>query len=151
MDTALFYPRYLNLDGAAAERKVWHLLDAVERFGGALTINWHDRSIAPERLWDGFYFKLLVELERRGAWMPTAARATSWFRKRRSVVLQTERVSANSIRLKGTVSRPDRLPGLNIRVHMPRVGGLLAPAAGCTPAKFRDLRLDDSTELSVAI
>ncbi|MGD0260542.1 MAG: hypothetical protein ABSD29_12050 [Verrucomicrobiota bacterium] len=151
MDTALFYPRYLNLDGAAAERMVWHLLDAVERFGGALTINWHDRSIAPERLWDDFYFKLLVELERRGAWMPTAAQATSWFRKRRSAVLQTERVSADSIRVKGTVSRLDRLPGLKIRVHMPRVGGFLAPAAGGTPAKFQDLRLDDSTELSIAI
>jgi hypothetical protein len=141
----------LNLDGAAAERMVWHLLDAVERFGGALTINWHDRSIAPERLWDDFYFKLLVELERRGAWMPTAAQATSWFRKRRSAVLQTERVSADSIRVKGTVSRLDRLPGLKIRVHMPRVGGFLAPAAGGTPAKFQDLRLDDSTELSIAI
>ena len=72
MDTALFYPSYLNLGEEEAERVVSRLMDDAERFGGALTINWHDRSIAPERLWDDFYLKLLRELKSRGAWLPTA-------------------------------------------------------------------------------
>ena len=38
MDTALFYPGYLNLSEADAEKMVWLLLDDVARFGGALTI-----------------------------------------------------------------------------------------------------------------
>jgi len=35
-----------------------------ERQGGVLTVNWHDRSIAPERLWDDFYLDLLDDLKR---------------------------------------------------------------------------------------
>src|SRR5438445_7514068 len=50
MDTALFYPNHLNLTNEGAEKVVWRLIDDMVRFGGAMTINWHDRSIAPERL-----------------------------------------------------------------------------------------------------
>ena len=67
---------------------VWRLIDGAAEFGGVLTINWHDRSIAPERLWDGFYLKLLRELKSRGAWFATAAQTVSWFRKRRSAVVE---------------------------------------------------------------
>ena len=84
MDTALFYPSYLNLRDEEAEQLVWRLIDDVERSGGALTINWHDRSIAPERLWEDFYRKMLRELRSRGAWLPTSRKAVAWFRSRRS-------------------------------------------------------------------
>ena len=52
MDTALFYPSYMNLSSKQAEKAIDPLIENVARFGGALTINWHDRSLAPERLWD---------------------------------------------------------------------------------------------------
>jgi len=50
---------------------VWRLVDDAERYGGALIINWHDRSLAPERLWGQFYVQLIDELKHRGAWFPT--------------------------------------------------------------------------------
>jgi hypothetical protein len=54
MDTALFYPTYLDLTKDAAKQMVWPLLDELDRHGGVITVNWHDRSLAPERLWDSF-------------------------------------------------------------------------------------------------
>src|SRR6185369_8504752 len=59
MDTALFYPTHLDLAPEAAKHTVAALIDEAERQGGVLTVNWHDRSIAPERLWDDFYLDLL--------------------------------------------------------------------------------------------
>ena len=35
------------------------MVDDMKQFGGVLMVNWHDRSIAPERLWDDFYAKLV--------------------------------------------------------------------------------------------
>ena len=88
MDTALFFPSYMDLSPAQARAEVSNLIKHAERFGGVLTINWHDRSIAPERLWDDFYIELVEELKRRGAWMPTASDAVAWFRARRAAQVE---------------------------------------------------------------
>jgi hypothetical protein len=52
MDTALFYPDYLNLTFEEADRRIGDIVNYARQFGGAVTFNWHDRSIAPERLWE---------------------------------------------------------------------------------------------------
>ena len=151
MDTALFFPEFLNLSEADAKHLVWGLLDDVARFGGALTINWHDRSIAPERLWGGFYGNFLQELKRRGAWFPTATQAVAWFRKRRSASVEAARDNGGRLRVKGRASPPDGLPSLRIRIHKPRVGSLWQPMGGKAATEFVDVRLDDKVELSIAI
>src|SRR6266566_910823 len=51
MDTAMFFPGRLGLSPAQASKEVARIIANAVRFGGALTVNWHDRSIAPERLW----------------------------------------------------------------------------------------------------
>jgi len=120
MDTALFYPRYLDLSDADAQRTVWKLIDLTERYGGVLTFNWHDRSIAPERLWDGFYVKLLKELKGRGAWFPNGAQAVSWFKKRRSASIEHVAFENRTVRVKAVMgSGGENLPGLRIRIHSP--------------------------------
>ena len=151
MDTALFYPKYLNLGEKEAERMVFRLIEDAERFGGALTFNWHDRSIAPERLWDDFYLKLLRELERRGAWFPTATQAVGWFRKRRSASLEATPVEPGKIRVRGRMNSADNFPGLKIRLQKPRARSLAGPATARTAAEAVDLRLDGTTELILAI
>lgn len=85
MDTALFYPSRANLSWKAAEAAANAIIRNAERAGGVVTINWHDRSISPERCWDGFYARLLKELEIRGAWFGTANQCVEWFRTRRSL------------------------------------------------------------------
>jgi hypothetical protein len=116
MDTALFYPTRLGLSPEAAWQAVLPLIDEAERHGGALTINWHDRSIAPERLWDGFYLNLLAELKRRRAWFPTAAQAVAWFRRRRAATFDAA----------GTIDND--APGFTLRKHEPRRDDRMAVA-----------------------
>ena len=75
MDTAMFYPAHMNLSPKRAQDVMAALVKNAIRFGGVLTINWHDRSIAPERLWDTSYVRLLEDLKSKEAWFPTAAQA----------------------------------------------------------------------------
>jgi hypothetical protein len=119
MDTALFYPSYLDLTQQTAGKVVWPLVDDAARYGGALTVNWHDRSLAPERLWGTFYAELVQELKRRAAWFPTAAQATEWFRERRSAVFDLVRQEGNSVRVRATAECAGSSPGLTVRVHQP--------------------------------
>jgi hypothetical protein len=86
MDTALFYHAYLNLSPNEAKQRIGRLLDAAARFGGVITVNWHDRSVASERGWGEFYADLVSDLKSRGAWLATASETVSWFRRRRKAV-----------------------------------------------------------------
>jgi hypothetical protein len=89
MDTALFYPVHMDLKPNEARRQIGHIIDSTVQFGGAITLNWHDRSIAAERHWGDFYSDLVRELESRGAWLATAAETVSWFRKRRAATFES--------------------------------------------------------------
>jgi len=151
MDTALFYPGRLNLSNASAEQVVGRILDDALRFGGAVTFNWHDRSIAPERLWDGFYLKLLRELKNRGAWFPTAAQAISWFGKRRSAAFGAVSWEEGLVKLTVSASPNSGTPGLRVRVHRPRAGSLFEAASMKSPAGFVDASFDGKFTASVAM
>jgi hypothetical protein len=151
MDTALFYPGCLNLRQEDAERQVGKLMDDAKRIGGVLTINWHDRSIAPERLWDDFYRQLLRELESRGVWLPTAAQAVAWFKKRRSAEVESMRAGEGLIRIRGRIGAADTLPGLTIRITKPQVRSDAEPMATAKAAEFVDVPFNSTTELDIAI
>jgi len=112
MDTALFYPSYLNLSDKQAESVIEPLLDNAVRFGGVLTVNWHDRSLAPERLWGEFYQKLIRQMQKRNAWFATAAQAVAWFRKRRAA--QFEMTPAGTVKVTLPADSDEKLPALRI-------------------------------------
>ncbi len=117
MDTALFYPSHLGLSPAEASDRVGKIIDNAVRFGGSVTINWHDRSIAPERLWDDFYVQLVDELKQQGAWFATAAETVQWFRKRRSVTFDDATWESDALHGKTAVDVGGGLLGLRLRVH----------------------------------
>jgi hypothetical protein len=128
MDTALFYPSHLGLTPDGARERVLPLLDEAERHGGALTVNWHDRSIAPERQWGGVYGELLDELKRRGAWFATMAQAAAWFRRRRAARLHTVKRLDGSLEVSASGDDSEEGPGLRVRVHTPwRAGDARLP------------------------
>jgi hypothetical protein len=133
MDTALFYPSYLNLSPKQAEEIISPLVKNMVHFGGVLTVNWHDRSIAPERLWDGFYIWLLAQLKAKDAWFATAAKAVSWFRKRRSATFERN----ENGRIKIFCGGNDGFPGLRVRIFRPQKNG----------AKFVEMPLQDGMEI----
>jgi hypothetical protein len=149
MDTALFYPNYLNLSEADAERVVYKMIDNAVEFGGALTINWHDRSIAPERLWDGFYLKLLRELKGRGTWFATADQAASWFRKRRSAAVETTLGEKGSIRIKASAKSDSKLPGLRVRIHKPGMWNGMEKMSTQAPPNFVDVDLNEKIDTEI--
>jgi hypothetical protein len=152
MDTALFYPAYGNLTPTAARRVVGQLMDDAERYGGALIINWHDRSLAPERLWGDFYTQMVGELKGRGAWCPTATQAALWFRQRRSAVFDSVHREGDSLRVRATAAgRHDDLPPLILRVHTPRLPDADRPVQWQQTPRFTDLALESALDTHVAL
>lgn len=115
MDTALFYPSHLHLSPKDAKARISEIIKNAVRHGGCVTVNWHDRSIAPERLWTVTYASLVKELRDNGAWFATASQATAWFRMRRSVTFAMN--SDRSVRATLPTSSDERLPGLTLRKY----------------------------------
>ncbi len=120
MDTALFYPDYLGLSPRQATTVLGQLVDNAVQFGGCLTINWHDRSLAPERLWGACYRDLVQHLRSDRAWFATASEAVSWFQKRRSVVFETDPIESDAVHARVSAHIGDGLPGLRLRIYKPR-------------------------------
>lgn len=116
MDTALFFPCHLNLSFTEARKRVTAIIENAAEFGGVVTVNWHDRSIAPERCWDDFYVGLLDDLKRGGAWFATAGEAVAWFRKRRTATFDGFSGDGD-VPLLTTAGRADDLPGLQLRAY----------------------------------
>jgi peptidoglycan/xylan/chitin deacetylase (PgdA/CDA1 family) len=152
MDTALFFPDYMDLSPGQASDVVAGLIRNAARFGGVLTINWHDRSIAPERLWDDSYVKLLERLQSKEAWFPTASEAVSWFRKRRSAVVESVTSNEEAVRVKVKLKGGrDGLPGLRLRVHHAATQENNPPRQGETEGQFDEINFNQTEELEIAL
>ena len=117
MDTALFYPTHLGLTPSEAKVRIEQIQAHIGQFGGCLTTNWHDRSLAPERLWGPTYRELLESSSALGAWFATASQAVDWFRKRRSVVFEVDSTDMSVVRVKLTQNNLHEIPALTLRIH----------------------------------
>ena len=146
MDTALFRPCYLDLSPRQATALVGSMSDNAARFGGVLTLNWHDRSLAPERLWGEVYRDLIRDLKSRGAWFATAGEATSWFRKRRAAEFETDSMEPQTTRGKVAADQSDNLPGLRLRFHSARKSGSIG--ARYSP-DYADMAFDETDSLRI--
>jgi hypothetical protein len=115
MDTAMLYPGHMALRREEVSTRSRRIVADARRFGGALVINWHDRSLAPERQWRDCYNDLLNEVEGDAPWFATASEAVEWFRWRRSIRFESDR---DSKRVK--VQAPDKplgVPPAALRVN----------------------------------
>ena len=139
MDTSLFYPAHLGLSQQQGKALIGAMMDDVSEFGGCLTINWHDRSLAPERLWGSCYRQLVAELKERGAWLATAGQAAAWFRKRRSARFGADSSAPAGVR--ASVGADD-LPGLRLRIHPARK----SPGTGTPGPGYADAAVDSPVE-----
>ena len=149
MDTALFYPSYMNLPNDRARAAMLPLIENVTRFGGVLTINWHDRSLGPQRLWGDAYLALLRDLRDCTPWFATALQTVSWFRRRRTASFVRIAHDGNSVRVQ-TATDPAAadLPALTLRVYnrassSHRLGSK-------ENGMFEDFTIDGSDEVLVA-
>ena len=114
MDSALLFPGHMGLTAGEALDRSTGIVDNARRFGGTVVVNWHDRSLAPERLWDGCYEALLDTLGANGrAWFAGAGEAVEWFQWRRSV-----RFDAQSGAVTMTAATPaGPMPPAVVHVH----------------------------------
>lgn len=117
MDTALFSYHRQRLSAPEARKQVQAIIDNAIQLGGVITINWHDRSIAPERLWQDFYVTLLCELKRQGAWLANARETVLWFRKRRLATFAGEDLRSDAIVVNARNHTGQNQPNLCIRFH----------------------------------
>jgi hypothetical protein len=121
-DTALFFPDRMHLSEDEALRRCRAIIADCARFGGVLTVNWHDRSLAPERNWDEFYQTLLAELDRSTPWFAQACQAVAWYDRRRSYSFQDVVIDSGRavIRLaSGSDSTVAAMPAHCLRVSLP--------------------------------
>ena len=116
MDTALFYRDRMGVSREAAAALCRRIVAQASQYGGTLVVNWHCRSLAPERQWGRFYGELLAQLRER-AWFATAAEAVNWFRWRRSIRFE-ESSSSDAI----TLVAPHQTCGPSVVVRIHRAG-----------------------------
>lgn len=117
-DGTLFYPNRLDLSEAQADKRCKDLIANNQRFGGVLTVIWHDRSHGPERFWGDFYVGLVQTLKSSGGWFATGAQAVHWFRKRRQV--HFERLeTGEGVRVAPHCDGGMDLPSMRLRVYGP--------------------------------
>jgi hypothetical protein len=149
MDTALFYPSYLNLSDEQAGAAMLPLIENAARFGGVVTINWHDRSLGPERFWDEAYVNLLRDLRARTPWFATASQTVAWFRKRRATAFVNDTHEGGSIRVQPAIDPTAAgLPPLTLRVY--KRGGSKRNLSSSQSAAFEDSTIDGSDEVLIA-
>jgi len=119
-DSALFNPAYLGW----TENQAWSLCNTLIKnasiYGGVLTILWHHRSLAPERLWGDFYVRLLGELKAHRTWFGTAMQVVEWFQKRREISFKAVSRTDDLLRLTLECEDNDRGSELVFRVHIPQ-------------------------------
>jgi peptidoglycan/xylan/chitin deacetylase (PgdA/CDA1 family) len=132
MDTSMFYPSHLGLSPQQAARVLQPIVENAALTGGMLTVNWHDRSIAPERLWEPTYRNLIDDMKARGAWFATAGQAIAWSKKRRSAMFEIDANEPGGMRARLGADAGDHFPGLRLRVHTPGKPG----ATAATPLFF---------------
>jgi hypothetical protein len=133
-DGALFGQDRLDLPEAEAQRRCQALIENSREFGGVLTLLWHDRSHAPERLWGDFYAALVQGLRARGVWFATAAQAVRWFRGRRNVRFDGAPAKARVMNTSLCYEGEEIVPALRIRVYRP--SGCGSGALSSDPGKL---------------
>lgn len=118
-DGALFFPQQLGLSEDSAWTLCCDLLENARKFGGVLTLLWHDRSFGPERFWGEFYVRFLQTIKSEKVWFATARQTADWFRQRRAVEFFRDDSSPAGTRVRLSSPMSMGIPPLTIRVHQP--------------------------------
>ncbi len=149
MDSALFYPDRLNMTLSEGVVRIGSLINNAAQSGGVLTLNWHDRSIAPERLWDNVYRGALNAMRDKKACFLSAQGVVDWFRKRRSVAFNfaSEKTNDPSIIVSGSEINPE--DGMVLRVYSAANHGSQQESGDHCSRVYQDFLLGEKTTLEV--
>ncbi len=118
-DTALFYPDRMNLKEDEAWILVKKVIQSIEMYGGVITINWHQRSLGPERQWGNFYTQILNYLKQRETWFAGGTEAAKWFAKRKTAAFVKVEVVDRVFNVDIKNPADKLLPAIKLRVYKP--------------------------------
>jgi hypothetical protein len=149
-DTAMFYPRRMGLSEKEALDSCKQLVGFSSLFGGVLTVNWHTRSLSPERLWGDFYVRLLKLLQTNRVWFGTAEQIVTWFRQRRALRFEQVQFAEKSVRVKLTGPVPDGRRPFLVRIHHPKSRSRTGSAAPSTMSFYSDSPWTGEAEMNIA-
>jgi hypothetical protein len=138
-DTAMFFPGRMHLKEPDAWQRFLGLLEHAEVYGGVFTVLWHDRSLAPERLWDDFYSAVLERLSQSRTWFATARDVVSWFAGRRQVQFRAASIHDGELEVGF-----DNVPG-NLQRDL--VARLTVPGSGSAESVRIDVPLAGRSEV----
>jgi hypothetical protein len=138
-DTAMFYPSRMNLSESKALDSCKALLGIAKACGGVVTVNWHTRSLSPERLWGDFYKTLLREMRGYRVWFGTAQEIVTWFRNRRTLCFEQVQFTQEGLRLKITGPSPDEQHPFLVRVYPGGSRSPLDSASGARKPGYSDM------------
>ncbi|HTW78146.1 MAG TPA: hypothetical protein VME23_01255 [Terracidiphilus sp.] len=119
-DSAMFYGGRMNLSEADALRTAGDIIQNMASAGGALTINWHTRSLSPERLWGEAYATLLGQIRKHRVWFGTAEDVVAWFRARRALRFDSLHIDEHCVGVTITGSSGPVQPRFTVRIYDPR-------------------------------
>lgn len=95
MDGGLFTPNALEYDEESAICHILQLMDAVEKVGGCLTLNWHADKLNCSRYWNS-YKTVLEEAAARGAWGCGTGELSEWWLKWRDSIGSSQQLWSES-------------------------------------------------------
>jgi peptidoglycan/xylan/chitin deacetylase (PgdA/CDA1 family) len=148
-DTAMFYPDRMNLSEPEALRACKGLISWTIQFGGALTLNWHTRSLSPERLWGDFYARLLEEIQKHRVWFGTAGDIVRWFRKRRALRFDSVRVGEDFIVVSLGSDLSPSGPSLCLRIYNPRRSSATSTSSRWAVPRYVEVPWNGEEELQI--
>ena len=117
-DGALFRRKYLNLPEKEAKKRSDEIFDYTRKYGGVVTLLWHQISLAPPHNWGAFYRYLVEKGLKEVAWVTRAMDIVDWFKMRRNVKPECLR-NGNKLEiwLKGLEFR-ENIPKMKLRIHI---------------------------------
>jgi hypothetical protein len=143
-DTALFYPGRMHLSESEAMESCRQLMRQLVRYGGSMTVNWHTRSLSPERLWGDFYREFIAETKKHRVWFGTAGQVVEWFRMRRAVRFMRVEFTEESLHLEIDSPPLGSLPPFCLRVHHPK-----GAKQGASRLEYSEIPWKGEAELTV--
>lgn len=143
-DTALFLPGRMGVSEDQAIALCGKLVEDIRTYGGVINVNWHDRSLAPERNWDSVYLRLLAILRGEKTWFATAGEAVAWFEKRRASRFELAEGSGGNLKIRMPNTQAAEGPPLTLRVYRPKS---LSNEENGTHNCFNDAPLNADMEL----
>lgn len=119
-DGALMGEEYLDLNREDAFNKAKPILAWAKRFGGAVSLLWHNQSFTAPRFWGEVYERLIDQGKTDGAWIAVPRDVLRWFNLRRKCEVDLS-IEGTHWLVRCVISDQDLIPPTSLQIPPVRV------------------------------